>query len=60
MSRGLHTFKQGDVKKAVRAAILAGLEVESYEIDKAGTIVVKVGKAGSSPREIEDAAALIG
>jgi hypothetical protein len=60
MSRGAQTFKLADLSKAVKAAGRAGLEVSSYEIDKAGTIVVKIGKTGSSAREIEDAAALIG
>jgi hypothetical protein len=39
MSRGTHTFRQGDVTKALRGAQNAGLEVQRIEIE-AGKIVV--------------------
>ncbi|WP_192740836.1 hypothetical protein [Bradyrhizobium sp. OAE829] len=39
MSRGAQTFKQGDVTKAVKGAVNAGLEVQRVEIDQAGKIV---------------------
>ncbi|MBR1233664.1 hypothetical protein [Bradyrhizobium sp. AUGA SZCCT0182] len=44
MSRGAQTFKQGDVTKAVKGAVNAGLEVQRVEIDQAGKIVVFASK----------------
>jgi hypothetical protein len=45
MSRGVQTFKQGDVAKALKAAAKAGVEVQRFEIDPAtGKIVVFAGK----------------
>jgi hypothetical protein len=44
MSKGAQTFKQGDVTKAVKGAVNAGLEVQRVEIDQAGKIVVFAGK----------------
>jgi hypothetical protein len=40
MSRGQQTFKQGDVTKALKATVKAGIAVERVEIDKTGKIVV--------------------
>jgi hypothetical protein len=40
MSRAPQTFKQGDVTKAVRGTVNAGLAVSRVEIDKNGKIVV--------------------
>lgn len=40
MSRGPTTFKQRDVTAAVRAVTLAGYEVLSVKVDKAGAITV--------------------
>ena len=40
MSRGLHKFKQGDVTKALKGAVNAGLSVRRVEIDRHGKIVV--------------------
>lgn len=44
MSRGVQGFKQTDVAKAIRAALSAGLDIQRFEIDKAGKIVVTVGQ----------------
>ena len=49
MSRGPQTFKQGDVTKAVKGAVRAGLNVQRVEIDRKGKIVVHVGE----PRDRE-------
>lgn len=43
MSRGAQAFKQGDVTKAVRATVNAGLPVQRVEVDRAGKIVVIIG-----------------
>jgi nickel-dependent lactate racemase len=43
MSKGRHAFKQGDITKAARGAVKAGLNVQRVEIDKSGKIVVFVG-----------------
>jgi hypothetical protein len=44
MSRGAHKFKQGDVTKAIKAAVNAGLSVKRFEIDRDGKIVVVAGR----------------
>jgi hypothetical protein len=53
MSRGAQTFKQGDVTKAVKGAVNAGLEVQRVEIDQAGKIVVFAGKVDIANTENE-------
>jgi hypothetical protein len=40
MARGTCTFKQRDVKAAVRAVVAAGCKVERVEVEKDGKIVV--------------------
>jgi hypothetical protein len=45
MSRGAHPFKQGDVTKALKGAVNAGLSVRRVEIDRDGKIVVITGDA---------------
>ena len=42
MTRGPLTFKESDLKRAVKSAKESGLEVTSIEITKAGNIVVHV------------------
>jgi len=44
MSRGAHKFKQGDVTKALKGAVNAGLAVKRFEIDRDGKIVVIAGR----------------
>jgi hypothetical protein len=44
MSRGAYTFRQGDVTKAIKAAVNAGLSVARFEIDRHGKIVVIAGE----------------
>ena len=48
MSRGAQTFKQGDVTKAVKGMVKAGMNVRRVEIEN-GKIVVFAG--GVSPDE---------
>ena len=45
MARGICTFRQRDVTRAVKAVVLAGLSVARVEIDKHGNIAVVPGKA---------------
>jgi nitrate reductase NapAB chaperone NapD len=48
MSRAAQSFTQNDVAKALKAAVKAGLEVNRFEIDRTGKIVVVAGKAESA------------
>jgi hypothetical protein len=59
MSRGVQTFKQNDVKKAGKGARAAGFDVQRIEIDRAGKIVVIIGKSADATASIEDIADLI-
>ena len=52
MSRGLHKFEQGDVTKALKGAVNAGLSVARVEIDREGRIVVITGRPDQSPLEL--------
>jgi hypothetical protein len=50
MSRGKHTFKQGDLTKAVKGVVNAGLSVTRVEADtKSGKIIVFTGPGGDAP-----------
>jgi hypothetical protein len=44
MSRARQTFKQGDVTKAVKAMVAAGLSVGRVEISPEGRIIVIAGR----------------
>src|SRR5450759_768940 len=44
MSRGQQKFKQGDVTKALKATVKAGITVGRVEIDKDGKIVIVTGR----------------
>jgi hypothetical protein len=48
MSRGAHTFRQGDVTRAVKAVVAAGIEVARVVVDTDGRIVVIAGKPESN------------
>jgi hypothetical protein len=48
MSRGAQTFKQGDVTKALKGAVNAGLSVKRVEIDRNGKIIVITGDRAQS------------
>jgi superfamily II DNA or RNA helicase len=45
MSRGAQAFKQTDVTKAIKGARNAGLNVQRFEIDRSGKIVVIASNA---------------
>jgi hypothetical protein len=45
MSRGPQTFRQGDVTKAIKAAVKAGLPVARVEVSLDGRIIIVAGKA---------------
>jgi hypothetical protein len=45
MSKGLQAVKETDVIKALRAALKAGMEVQRFEVDRAGRIVVIAGRS---------------
>lgn len=50
MSRGPQSFKQGDVAKALKAAVSADMKVERYEVDLVNRkIVVYPAKPGEEP-----------
>jgi hypothetical protein len=52
MSRGAQTFKQGDVTRAIKGAVKAGLKVARFEIED-GKIVVFAGNDGLSEARIQ-------
>jgi hypothetical protein len=52
MSRGLQVFRQTDVAKAIKAAQNAGLDVQRFEIDRAGKIVIVTLKTTSEPETV--------
>jgi len=43
MSRSAQTFRQSDLAKALKAAAKAGIEVQCFEVDRDGKIVVIAG-----------------
>jgi hypothetical protein len=51
MSRGKQAFKQGDVTRAVKGALKAGLDVELVKIDEAGKIAVFVKRPDEQSAE---------
>jgi hypothetical protein len=48
MSRGAHKIKQGDITKAIKGAVNAGLAVKRIEIE-GGKIVVFAGGPDNKP-----------
>ena len=55
MSRGAHKFKQGDVTKATKGVVNAGVAVERVEIE-GGKIIVFAGRPDGKqdPNEWDD------
>ena len=54
MPRGPGTFKQGDITRAVKGAIAAGLDVARIEIDQTGKIIIQLAKAGAKEQAAPD------
>jgi hypothetical protein len=56
MSRGAQSFRQGDVTKAIKATVAAGLSVERVEIEGAKIIVIaaKTGQEQNSGPEVNE------
>ena len=59
MSRSAQPFTQSDITRAVKGAVKAGLNVQRFEVDRDGKIVVFTGKQPKHAN-VEDATALIG
>jgi hypothetical protein len=53
MSRGVHKFKQGDITKAIKGAVNAGLAVKRVEIE-GGKIVVFAGRPDNQSASTND------
>ena len=52
MARAPSTFRAGDVTKAVKAVVAAGVDIARVEIDKAGKIVIVAATAtGANPQD---------
>jgi hypothetical protein len=51
MSRGAHTFKQGDVTKALKGAEKAGFKVQRAEVRQDGSILLDFDPPASTPRD---------
>jgi len=51
MPRGACTFRQRDMKAAVKAVVDAGCEVLRVEVDRVGTIIVHTTKSKSADAE---------
>jgi hypothetical protein len=54
MSRGTQAFRQGDVTKAVKATVKAGLPVQRVEIDPLTGKIVVIVAAPAEASPIED------
>jgi hypothetical protein len=53
MSKGLLTFKQADLLRAIRTSQKAGLSIARVEIDRDGKIVVVTGNDGEQTQPEE-------
>jgi hypothetical protein len=54
MARAPSTFKQGDITRAVKGAIAAGLDVACIEIDQTGKIIIQLAKVGAKKQAAPD------
>jgi hypothetical protein len=54
MARAPSAFKQGDVTRAVKGAIAAGLDITRVEIDRTGKIVIQLGNGGAKEQAAPD------
>ena len=56
MSRGAQALRQGDVTKAIKGAVKAGLSVKRFEVDKDGKIIEEsVDREAVDPTKIVEA-----
>jgi hypothetical protein len=51
MSRAAHTFRQGDVTKAIKAAVKAGVKVHSAEVRRDGSILLDFDPPATAPQD---------
>jgi hypothetical protein len=55
MSKGIQTFRETDLRKMIRGARKAGLEVVRFEIDRDGKIaIVTAGKAAPEADPLDE------
>jgi hypothetical protein len=54
MSRRPYTFRECDVRRAIKAAASAGMEIAAVEIGVQGEIRIVVGKPGSQPSGMDE------
>jgi hypothetical protein len=54
LSRRPCIFRQTDLTRALRGARAAGIEIQRFEINRDGKIVVVAGKLRESPSDGED------
>ena len=59
MARVPSIFKQGDITRAVKGVVAAGVDVMRVEVDTAGRIIVVAGKpadaaAGEKPEDVKN------
>jgi hypothetical protein len=51
MSSGATTFKQGDVTKALKGAVKAGLKVQRAEVRTDGSILLDFDRPATAPQD---------
>ena len=54
MSRRPYAFRECDVRRAIKAAVSAGMEIAAVEIGVGGEIRIVVGKQGSQPSGMDE------
>jgi hypothetical protein len=54
MPRAPSAFKQGDLKKAVKAVVAAGVDIVRVEIDNTGKIVIIALTDGGKPATVNE------
>jgi hypothetical protein len=54
MSRRPSTFRESDVRRAIKAAASAGMEIGAVEIGATGEIRIVAGKPGSQPSGMDE------
>jgi hypothetical protein len=53
MSRGAHNLKQGDVTRAIKGAVNAGLAVKRVEVE-GRKIIIFAGRPDEAPNDWDD------